>query len=380
MNKVNGILECKTLFFIMSFYVGLWTIRMPDIKDQLNTDYIGIGYIMVTFAIGSVIAMLLANQIIKKTSIKSVLMYSSIFQGLFWLPVAFIDDLKIFMLITFIFGLSYGAFEIACNLYVSKIEKRENKSLMAGFHAFWSLGVLFGSLITSLFLEIKISLFINILFYVSILLPLSLYSVIHINEKFEQENESKKSIFFVWPLFIFLLAFIAMANALTEGSIDAWGSLYMRDYIKVDGFQIGIATLSFNIFMVIGRLTGDRIRDKIGVFNLLIILFFITIFSLYILNFFNSITSSILGFSLLGLGSSSIIPITYSLAAKIKGIESGVSITIISLFVYGTFIGAPAGLGFVANSFGINNIFIPLLIAFIILIMPILLLKKEFKL
>ena len=37
MNKVNGILECKTLFFIMSFYVGLWTIRMPDIKDQLNT-------------------------------------------------------------------------------------------------------------------------------------------------------------------------------------------------------------------------------------------------------------------------------------------------------------------------------------------------------
>ena len=47
----------------------------------------------------------------------------------------------------------------------------------------------------------------------------------------------------------------------------------MRDYIKVDGFQIGLATLSFNIFMVIGRLTGDWVRDKIGVFFNFIFIF-----------------------------------------------------------------------------------------------------------
>ena len=81
---------------------------------------------------------------------------------------------------------------------------------------------------------------------------------------------------------------MAMANALTEGSVDAWGALYMRDFIKVSGFQIGIATLSFNTFMVIGRLSGDWFRDKIGVYNLLIILFIFTIISLFILINFNS--------------------------------------------------------------------------------------------
>ena len=84
-------------------------------------------------------------------------------------------------------------------------------------------------------------------------------------------SNDKKSIFFIWPILIFLLAIIAMANALTEGSVDSWGALYMKDYIQVSGFKVGIATISFNIFMVIGRLCGDWIRDKIGVYKLLII-------------------------------------------------------------------------------------------------------------
>ena len=171
--------------------------------------------------------------------------------------------------------MSYGAFEIACNLYASNLEVREKKSMMSGFHAFWSLGLLFGSLFTSLLLELNYSFIFNIILFVVILLPLSLYFVMCLESQVESkaEDSNKKNIFFIWPLIIFLLAFIAMANALTEGSVDAWGALYMRDFIRVDGFYIGLATLSFNIFMVIGRLSGDWVRDSIGVFQLIFLLF-----------------------------------------------------------------------------------------------------------
>ena len=64
MKKINDIFACKALFFIMAFYIGLWTIRIPTIKDQIQTDYLGIGYIMATFAIGSIIAMVFTNYII----------------------------------------------------------------------------------------------------------------------------------------------------------------------------------------------------------------------------------------------------------------------------------------------------------------------------
>ena len=378
--RVNDIIACRALFFIMAFYVGLWTIRIPTIKDQIQTDYLGIGYIFATFAMGSIIAMFFASKMIRNTSCRIILIYCGLFQGLLWLPTAFIKNLEIFMIIAFIFGLCFGAFEIALNLYASNLEKREKKSMMSGFHAFWSLGVLFGSVATSLFLEWKISFLNNILVYVIILLPINLLFVFNLIEDQKSSESDKKNIFFIWPIIIFLLAIIAMANALTEGSVDAWGALYMRDYIKVDGFQIGLATISFNIFMVLGRLSGDWFRDKLGVYKLLIILFCLTILSLIILMFFNSIVLSILGFAILGMGTSSIIPIAYSLAGKIKGIEGSVGITIVSIAVYGTFMGAPASLGLLANAYGVNNIFIPMLIIFIFLLIPIKIYKNEFRL
>ena len=252
--------------------------------------------------------------------------------------------------------------------------------MMSGFHAFWSLGVLIGSFFTSLFLEWEISIFINILIYVLIMLPTNLFFSFKLTEDDKTFANDKKNIFFIWPVLILLLSIIAMANALTEGSVDAWGALYMKDYIQVSGFQVGIATISFNIFMVIGRVYGDWFRDVLGVYKLLLTLMLLSILSLIILINFNTILSSLVGFALLGIGASSIVPIAYSLASKIKGIDSGVGITIVSVAVYGTFIGAPASLGLLANSFGINNIFFPVLIIFILLLIPIKIFKREFKL
>ena len=82
----------------------------------------------------------------------------------------------------------------------------------------------------------------------------------------------------------------------------------------------------------------------------------------------------------MGIGASSIVPIAYSMAGKIKGIDAGVGITIVSVAVYGTFIGAPASLGFLANAYGVNNVFTPTLLIFILLLIPISIFKREFKL
>ena len=380
MKNISDIFACRALFFIMAFSIGLWTIRIPTIRDQIQTDYLGIGYIMATFAIGSIIMMLCANYIITKSSSRKIIIYVVLVQWLLWLPVPFITNLTIFMCLAFLFGLCFGLFEICINLQASKIETREKKSMMSGFHAFWSLGVLIGSFLTSLFLQWEISILMNILIYILIMLPINLWFSIKLLEDAKTTPSDKKNIFFIWPILIFLLAIIAMANALTEGSVDSWGALYMTDYIKVEGFQVGIATISFNIFMVVGRLYGDWFRDKIGVFKLLIILFSLTILSLIILINFNSMIASILGFALLGIGGSSIVPISYSLAGKIEGIDSGVGITIVSVAVYGTFIGAPAALGLVANSYGVNSVFTPTLLIFILLLFPLIFFRKEFKL
>ena len=37
--KINDTWACRILFFIIAFYVGLWTVQIPNIKDQLSIDY-----------------------------------------------------------------------------------------------------------------------------------------------------------------------------------------------------------------------------------------------------------------------------------------------------------------------------------------------------
>ena len=379
MKIINDIMATRLLFFIMAFFVGLWTIRIPTIKDQINTDYFGVGLVMATFAIGSIIAMIFANNVIKMSSNKTILLYTSILQAVLWLPTPFISSLQTFMVLSFIFGLCYGSFEISCNLYASNLEKREKKSMMSGFHAFWSLGVLAGSIVTSLFLEWNISFLNNVIVYVIILLPFNIFIVFKLHVDQTENTENKQNIFFIWPLLIFILALISMVNALTEGSVDAWGALYMRDFIQVDGFLIGLATVSFNICMVIGRLSGDWIRDKIGVYNFLTLLFLTSIISLFILYTFDTILAALCGFALLGIGTCAIIPIAYSLAGKTEGIDSGAAIAIVSIAVYGTFMGAPATLGIVANNYGVNSIFFPILIIFLFILPIIFASKRHFK-
>ena len=40
--RASDIISCRALFFIIAFYIGLWTIRIPTIKDQLLTNYVGV--------------------------------------------------------------------------------------------------------------------------------------------------------------------------------------------------------------------------------------------------------------------------------------------------------------------------------------------------
>ena len=193
--RASDIVSCRALFFIIAFYIGLWTIRIPTIKDQLLTNYVGIGYIFTSFALGSILIMACSNYIIKKFSSKKVLLIAGIVQGILWLIVPYVSSLNFFIILAFIFGWYYGIHEVAMNLQASNIEKRENKSMMSGFHAFFSLGILLGSFFTSIILELQLSFILNVSIYIAILLPLNIFFVSALKEDISDDSKGKSNIF-----------------------------------------------------------------------------------------------------------------------------------------------------------------------------------------
>jgi len=374
--NINEIHACKALFFSISFFVGLWTIRIPDIKDRISTDYSGMSYLFVIFSIGSIITMIVAPKIIENFSSKIIVLISGSIISFLWLFVPFVSNFIQMAFLSFLFGCAYGIFEVVLNLQATNLEKKYNKPMMSGFHAFWSIGLLSGSFLTSIFLEFEISFLINSIAYIFILFPIIFLSSLTLKNN-DAEKQSFAGIFFKWPAVLLVLVLLSITAVFLEGGTDSWGALYMRDYLQAEGFNVGLAAIAFNGAMVVGRLTGDQLKALFGLQQFLFLSVVCSLFGVFIILFSEIVLFSIIGFIIAGLGVSSVIPICYTLASSIKNINPTVGITVITIAVYGDFMIAPPVLGYTANIIGIQYVYLPIVMLFIISTLILIFKKRE---
>ena len=363
--RINEIHACKALFFSISFFVGLWTVRIPDIKDQIGTDYQGMSYLFVIFSLGSIFTMIIAPKIIQNFSSKFIGLLTGFVISFLWVFIPFVSSFYQMAALSFIFGSSYGIIEIVLNLQATSLEKKYEKPIMSGIHAFWSIGLLGGSFATSLFLEYEISFLINSLVFIVLIFPLFFFGSLTLKDT-NSTPQKLSAIFFKWPKIVLILVIFSTTCVFLEGGTDSWGALYMRDYLLAEGFSIGIAAIAFNGSMVFGRLTGDRLKSIFGIYNFLFISIILSLLGSLIIFISKFAFISILGFVIAGFGVASIVPICYTLISRIKDLDQTVGVTIITLAVYGNFTIAPPILGYTANLLGIQYVYLPISILFIV--------------
>ena len=376
--NINEIHACKALFFSISFFVGLWTVRIPDIKDQIGTDYQGMSFLFVIFSLGSISTMVIAPKVIQNFSSKSIGLLTGSVISLLWILIPFVSSFYQMAILSFIFGSSYGVIEIVLNLQATSLEKKYQKPIMSGIHAFWSIGLLAGSFATSVFLEYKISLLINSLVFIGLIFPLIFFGSLTLKNA-NTSQQSFSAIFFKWPKIVLILIIFSTTCVFLEGGTDSWGALYMRDYLLANGFNIGIAAIAFNGAMVLGRLTGDNLKSIFGIYNFLFISIVLSLIGSIIIFISSSIFISILGFILAGFGVSSVVPICYTLVSRIDNLDQTVGVTLITIAVYGNFTIAPPLLGYTANLLGVQYVYLPISILFLVCTALIFFNKKILK-
>ena len=144
--------------------------------------------------------MVVAPKIIENFSSKIIVLISGSIISFLWLFVPFVSTFFQMAYLSFLFGCAYGIFEVVLNLQATNLEKKYNKPMMSGFHAFWSIGLLSGSFITSIFLEYNISFLINSICYIFILFPLIFLSGMTL-KKMKQKNNLLQGYFLNGQLF-----------------------------------------------------------------------------------------------------------------------------------------------------------------------------------
>ena len=162
-------------------------------------------------------------------------------------------------------------------------------------------------------------------------------------EVMQNEKRHKKNL---KPLYA--IAVIGLVTMVSEGAIADWSALYMKKIILLDMQYVGLAYAAFSFAMMIGRFTGDALSFKLGSWRLITYSILTGIVGFVLVLILNPVVS-IIGFFVVGLGFSVVVPEVYRLASQVQGIQTADGVSFIAATSNIGFLVGPVMLGFVAD-------------------------------
>lgn len=358
MNKVVQYRVAVLLyFFVNGFLYANCTGRLPELKDYFNVSNSVLGTMLFTTAIGALVAMPLTGWLTTRYNSGKLSIYAGLFFCCIITFIPYSQNIWIGRAAFFMTGFFSGAMDITMNGQAVFVERKWGKTIMSSFHAAYSIGMALGAGSGSLFASYHYPLRHHLLWVAAAgFLTLAFVSRIILRNQEGNVGSSagKKVSFRHVPPVIWLFAIIGFCGMTGEGSMVDWSAIYMHTVVgKTKAFS-GLAVGSFATAMTIGRVFGDRLIDRLGKATILYSSCFAAIFGLAVVLLFVWPVPSLFGFFLVGAGLSNVVPLTYSTAGNIKGIEPAAGIAIASTVGYSGFFVGPPVIGFFADAFGLR--------------------------
>ncbi len=350
--------SCSSLIF------STWVTYIPRIADKIGISEGKIGKAIFFSALGAFIMIRICRRIIDRIGVGKYTYFALIaYCACFFLPFLAYDYTTLCISL-FIFGMANSSFGISINSLTATIEKQDKVYVMSASHGFWSIGGMIGSA-TGSFIAVLLD---NPILHVSILV----FIILAIQTKFrkhyflrqgeqlkKEKNHSQnfKS--------LFAIALVGLVLMVTEGAIADWSALYLKKIISIDVKYLGFGYAAFSSAMMLGRFAGDGFSKKLGSWKLITYSTLIGIMGFIMVLVIHPLVS-ILGFFVIGLGFSVVVPEVYRLASNVENINTADGVAFVAATSNIGFLVGPVFLGFIAEmkslhvSFTVLTVFVSL--------------------
>jgi MFS family permease len=343
-------------FFVCGFVYTNWSTRLPRIQTLFNLDNTEIGFMLLCVALGSLISMPLTGVFIAKKGGKTATIISLIFFSLSLFIFQWVQT-SWQLASSFLFlGFFTGALDVAMNTQAVAVEHKYKKSIMASFHAIFSLGMMLGALFSSFIIKRieDLTFHFNLVSGLSVVISLVCIPYLVTDLPSEAETESRKGVLRYLNFKTILLGILAFCAMLAEGSIADWGTNYLKNIIEADEYISAIGISVFSISMMSGRFIADGIRQKYSDAKTIIYGSFMAAIGLFVSLSYLSIPVFMGGLVLVGFGISAVIPIIYSSAGNLKELPSGIGLSVVTTFGYAGFLVGPPIIGYLGTLFNLR--------------------------
>lgn len=343
----------RAAFFVLGVGVSAWATLVPYAKARLVLDEADLGLLLLCVGVGSLVAMPFAGTLTGRFGCRKVLLASlPVFLGV--LPLlASVESTAIMALCLLVFGASMGLMDVALNIQSVFVEQAAGKPLMSGFHGLYSVGGAVGAGVMVVLLGLMPPLYAVGVACAALVALLAAYG-----RHFIPYGSGGGGPLFVVPRgIVLLIGVLCFIMYLGEGTILDWSALFMTVERGVEPSRAGLAYGCFSVTMVLGRLFGDRIVQRFGDARILFWGSLCAAAGFGVVIAAPWAWASFLGFAVVGIGVSNIVPVLFSATARQTFMPLSLAISAVTTIGYSGVLTGPALMGFVAHASSLFVVF-----------------------
>ncbi|MGU3546752.1 MFS transporter [Methylobacterium sp. A52T] len=347
-------LSTRLLFLIVGIANATWAPLVPLVKDRAGLDEAGLGLLLLTFGIGSLLAMPSAGAAVARLGYRPVLLAGTLALGLALPVLALASGLVPLTGALLLFGAGMGAVDCVMNLQAVAVERAGGRPMMSGFHGLYSLGCILGALIASVLLAAGLGAGWSALLLVggiAALFAAAWPGILRTDRAGGGDSGGPALALPRGPVLV--LGLLCCVVFLTEGSALDWSAVFLIQQRGLDPAWAALGYASFSVTMTAGRLGGDAIVARLGRRPVVILGGLLAAAGLALSVVIPAWEAALAGYALVGAGCANIVPVLFTAAGRQAAMPARVAVPAVTTLGYAGVLAGPALIGFAAQALGL---------------------------
>ena len=343
-------------FFVYSFCMGSLPPRLPDIQAAMGIEEGALGFGLIGAAVGTLISLSFAGPVLERIGYRRSILVLIPLLALAYAIAVFATGPLAFFLLLIPVGLIIGGIEIILNLEADRTEHMVGRRIMNRAHAFWSFGFFAAGIVSALVAQTRLSPQSHLLAMV----PVVALGVALILGRFDPAphrtgTSTDAATRFAAPtLTIMVLVAVTLSAMIMEGAGIDWSAIYMTDVFEVSPFLAGFAVALGAFTQAVTRFFADPFVERYSPTVVARVLLGVLGLGVLLVFYATSDWMALIGFGLMGIGTSVIFPLAMSAAAQRTDRPAATNVASLAQISFVAFLLGPPLLGFIAEHWGIR--------------------------
>jgi MFS family permease len=341
-------------FAIYSFAMGNIFPRFADIRHAMGVEEGAFGFGLIGAPVGTLISLTFGPPLLEKIGYRRAILILIPLLSVCYALAGFAPNPMAFFILLIPVGIVIGGIETILNLEADRTEHLVGRRIMNRAHAFWSLGFFSAGLVGGGVAQLGVSPQIHLVAMIPIITIGTLLILGQFDPAPGRSGAHADAPKFATPnAGILALVAVTLAAMAMEGGYMDWSVIYMRNLFDSLPFIAALAVTLGAGAQAVTRFFADSFVERYSPTSVARVLLGIMAVGIVLVFFSRAEWVSLLGFALLGVGTSAIFPLAMSAAAQRTDRPAAVNVAALAQTSFVTFLLAPPLLGFIAQHWGI---------------------------